>query len=97
MVYDFDIPYPILPLPTEPVVFWVSWFPSDTVTVPSDTGGGCVLVAIISLSAIVPRVELDGRFLAIGAATFPVFPMDTVPPTMPKAAKPADWIIYKYV
>ena len=47
-------------------------------------------VAIISFIAIVPRVEVDGRFLAIGAATVPTFPIETLPPTIPRAAKLTD-------
>ena len=44
----------------------------------------------MSLIAIVPKVEVDGRFLATGAATVPVFPIATLPPTIPKAARLAD-------
>ena len=45
----------------------------------------------MSFIAIVPRVDVDGLFFAIGAATFAAFPIVTDPPTIPKAAKLADY------
>ena len=45
---------------------------------------------MMSFIAIVPRVDVDGRFFATGAATFAAFPIVTDPPTIPNAAKLAD-------